>query len=139
MTTTFTPNLMTKDVNATVRFYCDHLGFQLMMGLPFNTQTPVETLMEDKPLQYAMLNKDGAMVMFQHQQSLAEEFDQFSAMPVAASATFYLEVEKLDELVANLGDDIDIVLPERITFYGMREIWIRDNNGYVITLAQKSK
>jgi uncharacterized glyoxalase superfamily protein PhnB len=137
MTTTFTPNLMTQDVNASVKFYSEYLGFQIMMGLPFNTQTPVETLTEDNPLQYAMLNKDGAMIMFQHQQSLAEECEQFTDMPVAASATFYLEVENLDELLAGLGDDIDIALPERVTFYGMRELWIKDNNGYVITLAQK--
>lgn len=137
MTTTLTPNLMTKNVNASVKFYCEHLGFQIMMGLPFNTQTPVETLPEDKPLQYAMLNKDGAMIMFQHQQSLAEECEQFTDIPVAASATFYLEVDNLDDLISGLGDDIDIVIPERITFYGMRELWIRDNNGYVVTLAQK--
>ena len=137
MNTTFTPNLMTKDVNATVKFYRDRLGFQLMMGVPFNSETAVEELSDDIPLQYAMLTRDSAMVMAQHQQSLAEECDLFSDRPVATSGTFYMEVENLDQLLPGLGDDIEIALPQRITFYGMRELWIRDNNGYVITLAQK--
>lgn len=137
MTTTFTPNLMTTNVNASVNFYCDRLGFNFMMGVPFDSETPVAELSDNISLQYAMLSKQGAMIMFQHQQSLAEEYDLFSHMSVAASATFYLEVESLDDLKTGLGDDVEIALPERITFYGMREIWIRDNNGYVITLAQK--
>ena len=139
MTTTFTPNLMTTNVNASVNFYRDRLGFSLMMGLPFESQQPVEALSDDIPLQFAMLNKDGAMLMIQHQQSLAEECKLFSNLSVAASGTFYLEVNNIDELTVAPGDDIEIVLPERVTFYGMREIWIRDNNGYVITLAQKTK
>jgi uncharacterized glyoxalase superfamily protein PhnB len=137
MNTTFTPNLMTKNVNASVEFYSRHLGFNMMMGLPFESETPVEQLSDGTPLQYAMLNKDGAMVMFQHQQSLTEECDVFTDKAVAASGTYYLEVENLDALKSGLGDDIDIVVPERVTFYGMRELWIRDNNGYIITLAQK--
>lgn len=137
MTTTFTPNLMTNNVNASVNFYRDRLGFSLMMGLPFESQQPVEVLSDDVPLQFAMLNKDDAMLMIQHQQSLTDECKLFSSMSVAASGTFYLEVDNIDELIAGLGDDIEIALAERITFYGMRELWIRDNNGYVITLAQK--
>ena len=138
MTTTFTPNLMTTDVNNTVKFYRDRLGFNLVMGVPFDSETPVTELLDNISLQYAMLSKQGAMIMFQHQRSLAKEYDLFSDIPVAASATFYLEVESLDDLKAGLGDDVEIALPERITFYGMRELWIRDNNGYVITLAQKN-
>jgi uncharacterized glyoxalase superfamily protein PhnB len=137
MTTTFTPNLMTRNVNASVKFYCDRLGFNMMMGLPFETQSPVEQLSDDIPLQFAMLNKEGAMLMLQHQQSLAEECSLFNDLTVAASGTCYLEVENLDETMDGLGEDIDVVLEERITFYGMRELWIRDNNGYIITLAQK--
>jgi uncharacterized glyoxalase superfamily protein PhnB len=138
MTSTFTPNLMTEDVNATITFYCERLGFSMQMGLPFDTEQPVSELSDGTPLQFAMLERHGAMLMLQHRQSLAEECDLFADMPIAASATYYLEVESLDELLAGLGEGVETVLPERVTFYGMREMWIRDNNGYVVTLAQKN-
>ena len=137
MSATLTPNLMTEDVNASVRFYCGYLGFSLQMGLPFDTETPVNEVAADVPLQFAMLDREGAMLMLQHRRSLAEECRLFKEMPVAASVTCYLQVEDLDKLMAGLGGDVETVIPERVTFYGMRELWIRDNNGYIVTLAQK--
>lgn len=137
MNSTLTPNLMSENVNATIAFYGERLGFRLLMGLPFNTEKPVNTLSDDLPLQFAMLQRGGAMLMVQARASLADECDLFSDMPVTASATFYLEVDDLDSLLAGMGDDVETVLPERVTFYGRREVWIRDNNGYVLTLAQK--
>jgi uncharacterized glyoxalase superfamily protein PhnB len=137
MSTTLTPNLMTEDVNASIRFYCSYLGFSLQMGLPLGTENPVNEISDDVPLQFAMLDKEGAMLMFQHHRSLADECSFFAEMPVAASATYYLQVENLEELLTGLGDDVETVMSERVTFYGMREMWIRDNNGYIVTLAQK--
>lgn len=137
MSTTLTPNLMTESVNESLNFYRDRLGFRLLMGLPFGAETPVNELSEGITLQFAMLDLDGAMLMLQARDSLAGESDHFAHMPVAASATLYLEVENLDALLAKLGDDVETVLPDHVTFYGMREVWIRDNNGYVLTLAEK--
>lgn len=137
MSTTLTPNLMTENANATIKFYCERLGFRMLMGLPFNTEQPVNEFSDDIPLQFAMLGRDGAMLMIQERSSLAGECDLFADMSVAASATYYLEVEDLDGLLAGLGEGVETLLPDHVTFYGMREVWIRDNNGYVVTLAQK--
>jgi uncharacterized glyoxalase superfamily protein PhnB len=139
MTTTLTPNLMTEDVNASIKFYCERLGFSMQMGMPFDTENPVNEFSDNTPLQFAMLDRNGAMLMLQHRRSLSEESSLFADMPIAASATYYLEVESLDELLAGLGEGVETVLPERVTFYGMREMWIRDNNGYIVTLAQKNQ
>jgi len=84
------------------------------------------------------LNHDGAMLMLQERASIAGDYPRFANMPVAASVCFYLEVEDMDKLLAGLGDDVKIIVPERTTFYGMREVWILDNNGYVVTVAQKA-
>lgn len=137
MSTMLMPNLMTENVNATVRFYCEHLGFHMLMGLPFDTEQSIKEYSEAIPLQFSMLEHEGAMLMVQARASLAGECAMFAEMPIAVSGTYYLEVENLDKLLAGLGKDVEVVLPERITFYGMREVWIRDNNGYVVTLAEK--
>lgn len=138
MSATLTPNLMTDDVNASVEFYRDRLGFQFQLGLPFDTEIPLNEFSADTPLQFAILNREGAALMLQARTSLAEECVLFADIPVAASTVYYLEVQDLDKLLAGLGDGVETVLQERVTFYGMREVWVRDNNGYVVALAQKS-
>jgi uncharacterized glyoxalase superfamily protein PhnB len=128
---------MSDDVNATIKFYCARLGFQFQMGMPFDGEKPVSSFSPYMPLQWTLLSRDEAMLMVQERSSLTGDCILFADMPVAASAAFYIEVEDLDKLLAGLGDEVEIVVPDRTTFYGMREVWIRDNNGYVVTLAQK--
>ncbi len=138
-TTTLTPNLMTEDVNQSVAFYCERLGFRFLAGmLASGSETPVNEFSVNVPLQWAMLQRDSAMVMFQLRSSFATEYAPLGDAAVAASASFYLEVDDLDDLLADLGDGIETLLPDHKTFYGMREIWIRDNNGYIVTLAEKA-
>ena len=91
----------------------------------------------DTPLQWAMLGRGDARVMFQLRSSMAREYAPVGDMALGASATLYLETENLDELIAGLGEAVETVLPDHTTFYGMREMWIRDNNGYMLTLAEK--
>ena len=138
MTTTLTPNLMTEDVNASVCFYCERLGFRFLAGVPTESETLLDEFPAASPLQWAMLGCDGAMLMFQLRDSMAAECDRFERQAPAASATFYLETEDLDGLLAGLGAGVETIKPERVTSYGMREVWILDNNGYVLTLAQKA-
>ena len=138
MTTTLTPNLMTDDVNASIDFYCDGLGFQFIVGVPRGSEKMVSGDPGNVPLRWAMVQREEASLMFQGRNSLAEDAPLFSQMPVGGSATLYLEVADLDALLERVGDRAEVVVPERVTFYGMREVWIRDNNGYVLTLAEKA-
>lgn len=139
MPTTLTPNIMSDDVTATVRFYCERLGFQMLMGLPVNSEQTIDTLTDNTTLRFSIMERDGAQLMVEDRSLLAEECGAFAEMPVAASAIFYLEVADLNALLAGLGDGVETVVPERETHYGMRELWIKDNNGYVVTLAQRMK
>lgn len=138
MSTTLTPNLMTENVNASIEFYCNRLGFTYLNGMLANSEQVAAEYSAQTPLQWAMLSRGGAMLMLQERTSIAGDYPPFAKMPVAASAAFYLEVEDLDQLMSGLGDGVEIVVPDRTTFYGMRELWVRDNNGYVVTLAQKA-
>ena len=139
MAATLTPNLMTDDVNLSAAFYGDVLGFQFLCGVPFDSETPVDKLTTDVRLQWAMMELDGAKVMFQARTSLAREYPPMQEAEVGASATLYLEVEALDPLLQRLDAGVETVLPDHVTFYGMREAWILDNNGYLLALAEKAK
>jgi uncharacterized glyoxalase superfamily protein PhnB len=139
MSTSLAPNLMTENVNASIEFYCNRLGFTYLNGMIADSEQCAAEYSAQTPLQWAMLSRSGAMLMLQERTSIAGDYSPFAKMPVAASAAFYLEVGDLDKLLAGLGSDVDIVVPDRTTFYGMREVWIRDNNGYIVTLAQKAQ
>jgi len=138
MTTTLTPNLMSQDLNASVVFYRDILGFQFLAGMPFAGEHPVDVFQDDIRLQWAMLALDGAKVMFQARTSMAREYPPLGDAEIGASATLYLEVESLDPLLRRLDAGVELLLPDHVTFYGMREVWIRDNNGYLLVLAEKA-
>lgn len=51
-------------------------------------------------------------------------------------ADLYVEVDDVEEMAARLGGPVDIVEPLHDSFYGMREIIVRDPNGFWITFAQ---
>ena len=137
MSTTLTPNLMTENVNACVLFYRDRLGFHYLAGVLSEGDAMAAEFSADAPLQWAMLGREEARVMFQLRGSLAREYAPAGDMALGASASLYLEVDDLDALVAALGEAVETLLPDHTTFYGMREMWIRDNNGYILTLAQR--
>ncbi len=138
MSSTMIPNLMTENVNESIEFYCNHLGFTFLNGMLADCEQATDEYSSETKLQWAMLNHDGAMLMLQERTSIGGDYPPFADMPVAASICFYLEVADLDKLLAGLGDNVKIIVPERTTFYGMREVWILDNNGYVVTVAQKA-
>lgn len=138
MTTTLTPNLMTDSVNDSIAFYRDRLGFRFIVGVPFDSEEMVCDDPDRASLQWAMVERDGARIMFQARASLAHDFAPLGGVPIGASATLYLELEGLDALLALAGDGVEVAVPERVTFYGMREVWIKDNNGYLLTLAEKA-
>jgi len=137
MTTKLTPNLMVEDITASAMFYQDVLGFRFVAGVKAGSQDMVNELSEEATLQWAMVMRDEQGIMFQTRQSLTQEWPGFADMPINASATFYLEVDDVETAREMAEGRAEVILELRTTFYGMREFWIRDNSGYVVTVAQR--
>jgi uncharacterized glyoxalase superfamily protein PhnB len=136
--TSLTPNLMTESIEASIDFYCDRLGFSFVTGVAFDSESLVTKPDGEPPLQWAMIQRNGVNLMFQARPSFAEEYPRLAQAEIGISGSLYLEVEDLDQLLAQLDGRAEVAMPERVTFYGMREIWIRDNNGYLLVLAEKA-
>jgi hypothetical protein len=49
----------------------------------------------------------------------------------------FVEVEDFDDVKRRL-DGYPIVMPERMTFYGMREIGVAEPNGHTVVFAAKT-
>ena len=87
MSTTLTPNLMSENVNESVLFYRDRLGFHYLAGVLSEGDAMAAEFSADAPLQWAMLGREEARVMFQLRGSLAREYDPAADMPLGASAS----------------------------------------------------
>jgi uncharacterized glyoxalase superfamily protein PhnB len=65
-----------------------------------------------------------------------EKDSSFSAQRHAKGPSFlYIEVDSLDDVIA-ATKGARVVMPERKTFYGAREIGVKDPAGHVLTFAQ---
>jgi uncharacterized glyoxalase superfamily protein PhnB len=132
-----TTNMMVEDVSRTVDFYSEVLGFELVMGVPENSQEIVTTKQKGQALGFAIMKCGNIEMMFQTKQSLAKEVPEFSSMDIGGSLTFYIEVQDVRGLYAKLKDKVTIVKDMQKTFYGMQEFYIRDCNGYILTFAER--
>ena len=128
MTTTFkqlTPNLMVEDVNSTIDFYTNVLGFELLATVP-----------ETGQFNWAMLKQGNVEIQLQTRASLSEEIPAFKEKAIGGALTLYIGVEGIQELHERLEGRVTIVQDMHTTFYGTREFAIQDSNGFVISFAE---
>ncbi len=130
-----TTNMMVEDVNRTVDFYSEVLGFELVMGVPENSREIVTTRQKGQALGFAIMKCGNIEMMFQAKRSLTEEIPELSGMDIGGSLTFYIEVQDVKGLYTKLKDKVTIVKDMQTTFYGKQEFYIRDCNGYILTFA----
>ena len=119
-----TPVLLVDEVEPCVKFWVDRLGFEKTSEVP-----------DGNKLAFLILQKGGAEVMYQSLAS-AEKDAAFNAQAYRKGTTFlYLEVENLDDIIAAMKG-AEVVMPVRTTFYGAKEIGVRDPGGHIFTFAQ---
>ena len=123
------PVLIVERVAPTRDFFRDRLGF---------TQTAV--VADGDELGFAMLEKDGVVVMVQSHASLLEDVGPDAARAVNETISgrgavgVYVSVSDVDLVVPAIAD-ADVIVPLRKTFYGMHEITVREPGGHAVTFA----
>ena len=120
------PNILVANVDRSLTFYRDVLGF-----------SPIMTNPPQPPLMWAMIRRDSATLMLQDR-SLLEEIPQLKDRPIGGSLTFYSHVGGLKELYDSFDGKVAIVMPWKTTFYGMNEFGIQDPDGYVHVFAEQA-
>ncbi len=119
------PNLIVADVNRSVDFYTSKLGFAKIASVP-----------DSGKMNWAMVMREGATVMFQTLASIQEDVPQLRLSAGAAAATFYIKVKGLDAWHDSVKGNVPIALPMRKTFYGANEFAIKDPDGNVLMFAE---
>ena len=119
-----TPLLTVESIAACLSFWVDRLGFEKTLEVP-----------EGDSLAFVILAHDSVEVMLQTHASIAADAPQVAAAVEAAPQLLYVEVSDLDALKGRL-DGVEVVIAERRTFYGSREIGVRDPGGHSVIFAE---
>lgn len=144
------PNLMVHDVNETALFYQNILGFKLVVAVAdfekeMQEDNIVMELKEGDKLDWANLKFDpedptSAEIMFQSRISLAAdlpELPELKNIAISASQTLYLRNDDVDAQFKSLKSKVEVVQEPTTKFYGMREWYMKDNNGYILCFGQE--
>jgi uncharacterized glyoxalase superfamily protein PhnB len=117
-----TPNLIVESIESCLSFYVDRLGFEKTIEVPH----------EDK-LGFVILKHGEVELMLQSRASAAADV---AGLDDASRAALYIRVDQLAPVRQAL-DGWPRVVPERTTFYGAREIIVRDPAGNVLAFASR--
>jgi len=132
-----TTNIMVGSVNEALNFYERILGFKLVMAVPENSREIVTTRSANTPLGFAIIQRDDVELMLQSRASLSRELPELAGRPVGGAFTLYIQVANVAELYESIRNKVTMVKDLHTTFYGVREFYIRDGNGCVLTFAGK--
>lgn len=134
-----TPNFEVEDIRETVNFYQSILGFSLVMAVP-ETQDGIEqSLADNKEYVYALVSKDTVEMMFQRSDSFKSDVKMAKDIPFGASVSFYMEIDGLDSFYNEIKDKVSEITEPKLAWYGMKEFYTKDPNGYILGFAEKSE
>ena len=86
-------------------------------------------------LAFAMLQKGSVELMYQSYASADKDVTAISEVVRKGPTFLYVEVDRLDDAIAATKDS-EVVMPVRETFYGSKEIGIKDPAGHFVTFAE---
>ena len=132
-----TPNLEVESIESTVSYYESLLGFKLVMAVPATQDAIDESLASHKDYVYALVRKDGAELMFQRTDSFKQDVKLAEGLTIGASVSFYMEVNGLDDFYVSIKNKAEAITAPKQAWYGIREFYIKDINGYILGFAEK--
>lgn len=118
-----TPVLIVEDIEKSLPFWVDRLGFQKTVEVPAGDR-----------LGFVILANAGTELMLQSWKSVAKDSPPGMWPQRGFSAGLFIEVEDFADIRLRL-EGWPVALPERVTFYGMREIGVHEPGGHVVIFA----
>jgi catechol 2,3-dioxygenase-like lactoylglutathione lyase family enzyme len=124
-----TPNLLVDDVERSLRFYEDVLGFTRGFTVP-----PAQ------PFVFGSVVSGPLEIFFNEKHTATKEYPGFAGKPLGITGTLFIELEGqggIERLHDRLKPLVPIVMPLVTQWYGVKEFAIADPDGYVITFAER--
>ncbi|HEX7359501.1 MAG TPA: VOC family protein [Bryobacteraceae bacterium] len=121
-----TPVLVVEEIEKSLPFWIDRMGFTKVAEVP-----------EGDRLGFAIVVRDGAELMLQTAESVRKDVPQFAPKADSNSVGLFIEIENFEDILRRL-EGYPIALPERTTFYGMREIGVFEPSGHTVIFAARN-
>jgi catechol 2,3-dioxygenase-like lactoylglutathione lyase family enzyme len=121
-----TPNLIVSDVERSVRFYRDVLGFTVGPTVP-----------EAAPYLFAIVQSGPVQIFLNAPGPAIEEYPAFRDRPLGGTLTLFIDVVDIKRSHAALQGKVAIVMPLEHKWYGVTEFAFEDPDGYLITFAEQ--
>ncbi len=135
MANALSPNLMVTDMEASLRFYHEVVGLPIAFSVDAGQNTDTSGNVMAGTV-FAALRAGETELMLQDRVSLAQDAPMVTDnTPPSGTFTLYFRVDDVDAVVARLPTSHEVVKPLQQTWYGMKEIWVRDPDGYVVTIG----
>jgi catechol 2,3-dioxygenase-like lactoylglutathione lyase family enzyme len=116
--------LIVENIEKSLPFWVESMGFEKTVEVP-----------EGDRLGFVILVRDGAELMLQTTASVEKDQPQFEGL--VTNTALFIEVEDFADILKRL-EGYPISIPERLTFYGMREIGVRDPDNNIVTFAARA-
>jgi uncharacterized glyoxalase superfamily protein PhnB len=116
--------LLVEEIEPCLNFWVDRLGFTKTAEVP-----------DGNKLAFVMLLKGTTEVMYQTFASVEKDNAQLAKDMRRGPTFLYVEVDDLDAVIRALKG-VPVVMPVRTTFYGAKEIGVKDPAGHFVTFAQ---
>ena len=118
--------LLVEEIEKSLPFWVERMGFEKTVEVP-----------EGSRLGFVILAREGAEVMLQTLESVRKDAPQLLSKFTPGTASLFVEVGDFADTLKRL-DGYPIALPERTTFYGMREIGIFEPGGHSVIFAARA-
>jgi lactoylglutathione lyase len=124
--TKLTPNLIVSNVERSLAFYEDVLGFTRGMTVP-----------EQSPFVFASVTSGPVEIFLNDRTTVTKESPQMAGLAFGGGNTMFIEVAGVDDVHEQIRSRVKVIMPLVTQWYGLREFAIEDPDGYVITFAER--
>jgi len=126
---------MVSNIVTSLEFY-SKLGMPIEFSVDGEKHTEMPGVISSDVV-FAQLQAGDSKIMVQEKQSLIEDSGAFHDDVVpGGSIAIYLRVTNLDKLIENFDSSTEIIKGPETSWYGMKEIYLKDPDGYLLTLGQ---
>ena len=129
------PNLAVKNIAQTVKYYIDNFGFELQMAVDETKKNFDTQILTDRNYIWAMIKCGEVEIMLQKDDNLKKDLGEFFD-DIGSSSSIYIGVEDVDDFYKKVqNNDVEIYKNIETTWYGQREFYIKDLDGYILGFA----
>ncbi len=130
------------DLDRSIRFYCDQLGFKLDWRVDHRRSEPLEKVLalENVDVSYAMVSGWGGRIeLFQYHSPLGQPYPPDKPVNDRGITHFAFQVEGIDLLYEKLvADGVRFNAPPLVVRQGVKATYFHDPDGITLELVEYS-